>query len=369
MPSHDSKPLRDFYEKGQNFLAESRNEPDPDLRQLEREMAVRYFEADIKQGFTKGSDRDNIEDMMAEQRDSGSASGAHQTPKQTDATSAFYRFLEQALTLGTRGIRKSALPTYIGWLVYVGLIALLATGIFLSRPQVIAAAIALLLIAALVAILLLGGVFNKLHPIVANVIALLIVVGFLAVTAYTVVKLVNSPDSEKRPAQQSQPSTAPPGPATPGTGSNTEAGTRLARSNPLLPNGGGNDALLQRYAGDEVTLAQLGEQAFAKQDYQWTVKYLEQARAVQSSKVWERDYPYLATAYLLTNGDEQRFESTLQDMLAEMRLNNSFLHHSTAIGIALSNLSDARNYVAGPAQQYMDQVRDQAIRIKAQLSP
>jgi hypothetical protein len=80
---------------------------------------------------------------------------------------------------------------------------------------------------------------------------------------------------------------------------------------------------------------------------------------------WERDFPYLAGAYLLGTGDRDQFQATLQDMLAEMRLNNSYLRHGPPIAMALQNLSNVRQYLDKPAQEYIDkQVVPEAIRIK-----
>jgi hypothetical protein len=109
-----------------------------------------------------------------------------------------------------------------------------------------------------------------------------------------------------------------------------------------------------QYQGDESHLALLAEKAFAQQNYACVIVYLEQAKKVQSSKVWERDYPYLAAAYMLDRKDKPLFEATLKEMLAEMRLNNSFLHFGTPIGMVLQNLTDVRQYLNSDAQLYID---------------
>ena len=120
--------------------------------------------------------------------------------------------------------------------------------------------------------------------------------------------------------------------------------------------------------GDESVLAVLGEKAFSQQKYECVIAYLEQAKRVQSSRVWERDYPFLAAAYLLARKDRTRFESVLQEMLGEMRLNHSFLHHGPAIGIALQNLTDIRHYIDRDGQTYIDKVVIPAtVQIKGNL--
>jgi hypothetical protein len=129
------------------------------------------------------------------------------------------------------------------------------------------------------------------------------------------------------------------------------------------------DALFKQYQGDESQLAALGEEAFAKLDYAWTIKFLEQAKTVESSKVWERDYPLLAAAYLLGDGDRTKFKDTFTDMLAEMRLQNSFLHHPPTIGMALQAISNVRQYVDAEGQAYIDDtVTPQVIEIKKRLT-
>jgi len=71
---------------------------------------------------------------------------------------------------------------------------------------------------------------------------------------------------------------------------------------------------------------------------------------------------------LLSNRDRAKFELTLQEMLAEMRLNNSYLHHAAPIGMALQNLTDVRQYVDKPAQDYIDaEIVPEAIKIKSNV--
>jgi hypothetical protein len=110
-----------------------------------------------------------------------------------ESASAFYGFLQQALTLGVKRVRPSALPQFIGLLVYVALAGLLTTSFVWNRPKVMAAAIVMLMIVGVMAILLLLDIGRKIHPIVANAILLLVVGAFLAISAYAVVKLLADP--------------------------------------------------------------------------------------------------------------------------------------------------------------------------------
>jgi hypothetical protein len=120
--------------------------------------------------------------------------------------------------------------------------------------------------------------------------------------------------------------------------------------------------------GNELALARLAQKAFAALNYECVIAYLEQAKKVQTSKVWESNYPYLAGAYLLARNDRSKFEGTLQEMLSEMRLNNSYLHFPSPIGFALNNLTDVRQYVDVRAQAYIDEnIFPAVLRIKQNL--
>lgn len=172
-------------------------------------------------------------------------------------------------------------------------------------------------------------------------------------------------DSSTRPPQ-TQTTTG----GTVSTGNPINANTELPAPKPVsaAPNAHW-DGLFAQYQGDENMLAQLSEEAFARLDYPWTIKFLEQAKAVDSTKVWQRDYPLLAAAQLLGGGDREAFESTLQDMLTAMRLPHSYLHHGTTIGFVLQNLSNVRIYVDKDAQKYIDSVIvPAAIDIKKHLA-
>jgi tetratricopeptide (TPR) repeat protein len=133
------------------------------------------------------------------------------------------------------------------------------------------------------------------------------------------------------------------------------------------PKGSDCEAFLDNQ-GDEASLALLGEKAFAQKDFECVITFFEQAKRVQSSKVWERDYPYLAAAYLLARGNRQLFEETLKEMISEMRRNNSYLHHGGPIGQALQNLTYVRQYLDREAKKYIDQdVFPEVIDIKASV--
>jgi hypothetical protein len=105
---------------------------------------------------------------------------------------SFNSLLQQALTFGAKRITPSRLPQFIGFVVYAGLIGAVWTGFSLKLDQrVVIAGIVLLLIAAIMTILLLLGA--TIYPIVLNILVIIVVVGFLTIGGYAVVKIA-SPD-------------------------------------------------------------------------------------------------------------------------------------------------------------------------------
>lgn len=123
----------------------------------------------------------------------------------------------------------------------------------------------------------------------------------------------------------------------------------------------------QQFMGSESALATLAEKAFSRKDYRCVLTYLEQAKRVASSGVWERDLPYLAAAYLLARNDRTSFQGALGEMLGEMRRPNTFLHHGPTIGMAIGNLSEVRSYLDSQAQKTIDDTINQAIQIRTNL--
>lgn len=118
--------------------------------------------------------------------------------------------------------------------------------------------------------------------------------------------------------------------------------------------------LFADYQRDEVALANLGEAAFLRGNYDWTIKFLEQARLVQVSKVWMSEYPYLAAAYLLGPGDDQKFAASLEEMLHQMEVPNTYLHHNVTIGFALEKLNNIRHLMPAQYKQLVDTTIERA---------
>jgi hypothetical protein len=118
--------------------------------------------------------------------------------------------------------------------------------------------------------------------------------------------------------------------------------------------------LFADYRGDEVALANLGEAAFLRGNYDWTIKFLEQARLVQTSKVWMNEYPYLAAAYLLGPNDSQKFAATLEEMLRQMEVPNTYLHRGVTIGFAMEKLNNVRRSVPVQYRRVVDTTIERA---------
>jgi hypothetical protein len=125
-------------------------------------------------------------------------------PAGNTGVSAFYGFLQQALTLGAQKVRPSVLPQLIGFLAYVALVGLFGTSLLWNRPKVTAAAIVMLMLVGVMAILLLLNIGKKIHSVVANAILLLAVSAFLAIAAYAVVKLLGGKSPEALMAELKQ---------------------------------------------------------------------------------------------------------------------------------------------------------------------
>jgi hypothetical protein len=57
------------------------------------------------------------------------------------------------------------------------------------------------------------------------------------------------------------------------------------------------DSIFNVVNTNELSLARYGETAYKNNDYNNAIRFLERARNVESSKVWEQSLPYLIAAY------------------------------------------------------------------------
>jgi len=146
-------------------------------------------------------------------------------------------------------------------------------------------------------------------------------IGLLGFLAYHFLTRIPKQTGDKLPVIALPISSAPVGPA------------------PVVPENPDYQSRFDSDRTDELKLARLSEMAFNRGDYAWCIKFLEQARAVQSSKVWQADYPFLAGSYLLL-GDRTRAQAAFADMFESMESGHTYLSHEAPQGFVLTNLGN-----------------------------
>ncbi|MGC2476638.1 MAG: caspase family protein, partial [Candidatus Sulfotelmatobacter sp.] len=138
---------------------------------------------------------------------------------------------------------------------------------------------------------------------------------------------------------------------------------------PIPPNASALDfeSLFKQYGNDEIPLLNLGSAAFVRANYEWTIRYLERARAIWQSGIdyshhgaWTIGYPYLAAAYLFGQNDEVKFRSTIDEMMGAMRTPYSGLNTEIAIKKVVRNLEKIRAFMPPSDSEVVDKAIDQA---------
>ena len=124
---------------------------------------------------------------------------------------------------------------------------------------------------------------------------------------------------------------------------------------------------LFRSTAGEQELSKLGEAAFVRGNYDWSIKFFEQAHAVQTSKVWMQHYPQLAVSYLLGANDEDKFRSTLAEMTDQMTIPHTYLSNPVTIGFTLDELDSVRKLVPNSDKAVLDDAARRAQSIQASL--
>ena len=147
---------------------------------------------------------------------------------------------------------------------------------------------------------------------------------------------------------------------------------------PIPPNASALDfeSLFKQYGNDEIPLLNLGSAAFVRANYEWTIRYLERARAIWQSGIdyshhgaWTIGYPYLAAAYLFGQNDEVKFSSTLDEMMSTMHTPYSGLHTPIAINKVVRNLETIRAFMPPSDSEFVDKAIDQALTYAATFAP
>jgi hypothetical protein len=114
------------------------------------------------------------------------------TQKIGDSVS-FNSLLQQALSFGAKKVTPSRFPAFVGVIVYSALAGLIWGGFVLQVDRkLIVAGVILLLLSGVMSTLLIMG--HSVYPIVLNIIVLLVVIDFLGMGAYAIMKLAE-PDS------------------------------------------------------------------------------------------------------------------------------------------------------------------------------
>jgi len=123
--------------------------------------------------------------------------------------------------------------------------------------------------------------------------------------------------------------------------------TASAKPNPeMVASTSKYDELFPEIRTNELDLARAGEDAYKKKDYAWAVKFLEQSKQVESSGVWQSDYPYLAGAYLEL-GKKEEGKAVLNEMISKIQnqisSGSGYLNWKTTLGFLLSNLGTVQS--------------------------
>ena len=115
---------------------------------------------------------------------------------------------------------------------------------------------------------------------------------------------------------------------------------------------------------NEIQLARAGVDAFNSGKFDWAIRFFLGARAVQTSRVWSADYPYLAGAFFAI-GRTADAQKALDEMVAETQRQNVFLSHPTAMGILLDNCGRVRPKLRPEDRVPFDKAVEQLVEIKS----
>ena len=126
------------------------------------------------------------------------------------------------------------------------------------------------------------------------------------------------------------------------------------------------DSLYNVYSSDELKLSGYGKVAYEHEDMNTTIKFLERAHAVQSSKVWTSNIPYLIAAYWKTNRDQEA-ENAIKFMYKEASTGPGYLNSNTTIGFLIQNFGYIKNTLSQANQHKTDNIVDKLLEIKRQV--
>lgn len=114
---------------------------------------------------------------------------------------------------------------------------------------------------------------------------------------------------------------------------------------------------------NELELSRLGEEAFDNRDYAWAIKFLEQARTVSSSGVWQSSFPYLIGSYLIL-GQPTKATTSLDEMFRRIDEPFGYLTNATTLGFLVNNFGKVRKVLGPEHQKLVDTTIDRVIEKK-----
>ncbi|MBS0549947.1 MAG: trypsin-like peptidase domain-containing protein [Proteobacteria bacterium] len=123
----------------------------------------------------------------------------------------------------------------------------------------------------------------------------------------------------------------------------------------------------QKWKTDELKMSFAGQGAFAVSDYGWTVRFLRQAKLVESSGVWGSSRPFLIGAYCALNDGAkatEEIEGLLSAIRADLAKGYGFLRSQTTLGFVTSNLGEVRAAIGNKCRAELDTLIDQVIALK-----
>ncbi len=123
----------------------------------------------------------------------------------------------------------------------------------------------------------------------------------------------------------------------------------------------GYQAKFDKDKTNELSLARDGEEAFGNGDYEWAIRFLQNAKKMQTSGVWQSSYPFLYGAQL-AYGNRSDAAATRADMIAAVKVavntGHGYLSRQTTIGFMLSNLGAVRKNLADNYKPDIDSLID-----------
>jgi pimeloyl-ACP methyl ester carboxylesterase len=124
------------------------------------------------------------------------------------------------------------------------------------------------------------------------------------------------------------------------------------------------DGKFQEVRTNELELARWGERAFESGQYAVALKFFKQAKAVESSGVWQSSYPFFAGAYILA-GQPAEAALVLKDMDAAIARASGYLSSAIPLGFLLDGLGKVRARLPVSAVAGWDLEIDRVLAAKA----